>query len=404
MKRLFATFFSTAAALACAQAPATVGVASFNMAWAGTDDDFLAHQKVCQAVKYCDTRPRRERGQTEATPEAVAVAKQCEADTRQAAGGFAAQMQLAPCSAYFHRDWRQPHTLAQHQEKLASLRTTVGQIIQNQGVQVIAFQEVKSAATLRQVLGPHAAEFEVCVAPHNAFQTVGFAWKKSLSSTPGVCQDEQALAVVDDPDGSGQATGGVRRVRPGLALELTVGGERISFLNVHLKAACANLLTDGRFEGNKLTDNRAACVTLGQQVAPLEAWIDRVATRSPRLVWLGDFNRKIHEEAASVSGAVRTDGSDPTSPPTTQANGRTTSQYLWQEVADGRPVALHQVPLAGKDAGCTGFDGLDHIVLSQAVLALQPSAPTSRKVANHSSPNQAMETSDHCPRVVQLKL
>jgi hypothetical protein len=86
------------------------------------------------------------------------------------------------------------------------------------------------------------------------------------------------------------------------------------------------------------------------------------------------------------------------------AQGYTNSQVLWQEIADGKP-ALFQVPLGGKDASCKGFTGLDHIVVSSALQALQdPATFTSRKVGVVEQPGQKIESSDHCPRVVKLVL
>lgn len=54
---------------------------------------------------------------------------------------------------------------------------------------------------------------EVCVDPHNAFQTVGFAWRKSLSSSPLQCLPEPTLAIKENPNESQL----LRSLRPGLA-------------------------------------------------------------------------------------------------------------------------------------------------------------------------------------------
>lgn len=55
---------------ACGLATATeIGVASFNLAWAGTQADFVRHIEVCnsQEVNWCDTRAKIKAGTAEPT-------------------------------------------------------------------------------------------------------------------------------------------------------------------------------------------------------------------------------------------------------------------------------------------------------------------------------------------------
>jgi endonuclease/exonuclease/phosphatase family metal-dependent hydrolase len=267
-------------------------------------------------------------------------------------------------------------------------------------VRVIAFQEVRSADVVKQLLGRHAERFSVCDAPHEGFQTVAFAWDRSLGSEGGRCSVETGLAVSDNP-----ADPEARKVRPGLALELQLAGRRVSFLNVHLKSGCANIVPTPVYQARLLDDPAAPCKVLNRQVAPLERWIDSVAKRSPDFVLLGDFNRRIDEEAAAGirPAQVRADGSDPAGVPAPSADGRVATRYLWQELNDGGR-SLQQVPLTGIEAGCKGFSGLDHIVLSGPLAARQPANLGSRKTAVVQALEQRIETSDHCPRSVILAL
>lgn len=400
-----------ATALLAGTAPtqaAELGIASFNLAWAGTAADFERHLAVCGAptVNWCDSRPRIPRGATEAPTTEVQRAEQCQAAFTQAAGGPAAAMLLAPCNAYRLNAPKlaalgTTGAIAQHEEKLQGLRQTVAALVETDRVDVIAFQEVKSVEAIRVLLGPHAAAFEACVAPHNAFQTIGFAWRTGVSSTPALCTAEAALAVAENP----QDPANPRRVRPGLALRLTVGGTPVTVMNVHLKSSCANWVATERYAARELTDPNAHCQVLNRQVAPLEQWVEAVAAQTPMFVLLGDFNRRLDEEAALSIAAhqVRTDGSDPASPHRPGPDGRVTSRLLWQELSDGQP-GLAQVPLAGTDAACTGFTGLDHILLSTALAARQPAGLGSAKRAVVQQPQQPIISSDHCPRVVRLAL
>lgn len=379
-----------------------VGVASFNMAWAGTEADFQSHLAVCKAVEWCDTRPRREKGEKQASPAAVAKARACQASVDREAGGADKAMQIAPCNAYRPKDPEQHETTAAYAEKMAGLRATVDALIEKEGVKVIAFQEVKSQAAVKEVLGKHGAAFDTCDAPHSTFQTLAFAWDRQLGARPGVCSVRSELAVPEDPADASSA----RRLRPGLALELFVNGAPVTFMNIHLKSSCASLKDNAPYFGRRLTDADGACRVLNRQVPALEDWIEAVAASSPRFMLLGDYNRRIDEEAQETvaPGQVRLDGSDPAGPNPKDAQGYVGSHYLWQEIADGSPL-LYQVPLAATAGGCTGFQGLDHMVVSDALkAALAPQAFASRKAAVVSQRGQKIETSDHCPRIMTLKL
>lgn len=396
--------------------PAAVGVAAFNMAWAGTPADFMRHRQVCgdPKVNWCETRARTLRGATAPTPEEQARATSCAEATLAAAGSQDASMMIPPCNAYRNSqpfvpgappptplDPNTTRTAEAYQIKLDGLRETVESLIANEGVKVIAFQEVKSADVIKLVLGKYAAKFEVCAAKHNAFQTLAFAWEKSLTSKPGVCATESTLAIKDPPNDPAA----FRSVRPGLALTLTINKAPVTFMNVHLKAGCASVNNSNeRFPGRLLTDPAEACEVLNRQVPILENWIESVAAKSPRFMLLGDFNRRIDDEVAMnvEKNQVRTDGTDPASPNKVDTNGKVATRYLWQELSDGTPM-MHQIALSTKDGGCTGFQGLDHIVMSDALKKINPGTLLSKKIGVVSQTNQMIETSDHCPRMVQLR-
>ncbi len=398
--------------------PVAVNVAAFNMAWAGTLDDFEKHVAVCSApqVNWCDTRARWVPGTTQAAPEETARAEACQAATAQAAGGRDASLLVAPCNAYRDSQPRAPgappvdvaamRKPEAYLDKLAGLRATVEGLVVGERVRVIAFQEVKSTAAVRAVLGPLADRFEVCAAGHNAFQSLAFAWDKTLSSAPGVCSTHTALSVLDPP----ADPAAFRRVRPGLALQLHVNGAPVTFMNVHLKAGCASATNSHpRFPARLLTDAVESCEVFNRQVPILEDWIEAVAAQSPRFVVLGDFNRRIDEESdlAITKDQVRADGTDPASRPALAADGRVSTRYLWPEIADGVP-ALFRLPLVATDPGCKGFVGLDHIVVSGAVHAAmekhRPADIGARKTPVLGRVGQLIETSDHCPQVGRLWL
>ena len=291
-------------------------------------------------------------------------------------------------------------------DKLAGLRATVQALVERDKVRLIAFQEVKSEDAVRAVLGHLAERFEVCAAQHNGFQSLAFAWDKALTGVKGVCTTQSALALLDPPTNPAA----FRRVRPGLALQLSVNGAAVTFMNLHLKAGCASVTNSNpRFPGRLLTDAVEPCEVFNRQVPLFEDWIDSVAARSPRFVILGDFNRRIDDERtlAVAKDQVRADASDPASRNPVAADGRVSTRYLWPEIADGSR-ALSQLPLSATAADCKGFVGLDHIVVSgpvhAAMLKHNPALIAARKVSVLGRAGQLIETSDHCPQVAQILL
>ncbi|ARO88913.3 hypothetical protein EBAPG3_014680 [Nitrosospira lacus] len=377
------------------------------MAWAGTIDDFIRHVEVCSVpeVNWCNSRIRTPRGTQRAAPEEEIRTRRCREATMVAAGGFEAMMMTAPCNAYGKRKHpARAETVENYNAKLSGLRATVENLIQNENIKIIAFQEVKSREVIEQVLGDFAGQFDVCVAPHDAFQTLAFAWDKSISSVPSnasSCVPNPHLAIGEQFQG--EPVG--HRVRPGLALRLVINGAPVSFLNIHLKSGCANLKTGRGFAGHKLTDPDPACEILNRQVPIIEDWVEKVATETPRFVLFGDFNRRIDEEerAPVAISEVRTDGSDPAGSNTKDEWGGVKSSYLWQEIADGFPV-MHQVPLTSTERGCTGLKGLDHIVISNAIWQSQSRELSSRRIAVVKTYRQSIVTSDHCPNITVLEL
>jgi endonuclease/exonuclease/phosphatase family metal-dependent hydrolase len=381
-----------------------VGIASFNIAWAGTAADFKRHVDVCSApdVQWCDTRAKTASGATAPTPAEETRAKQCQAAVDRASGGAGQSLLVAPCNAYkLNARKIAAGGLALYDDKLAGLTKTIDRLVSEHGIDLIAFQEVRSDDVIRTILGQHAALFDSCVAGHTGFQTVGFAWRKGRSSTPGQCTSEGTLAIKEKPDDPAS----LRTVRPGIALTLTIGGTQLTFMNVHLKSACANLVTGGGFPGRELTDPDPACQVLNRQVVPLEDWIETVARTTPMFVLLGDFNRRVDQEAQRrvPRRQVRKDGTLPDSPNTAGPDGRVSSRFLWQEISDGKP-RLVQIPLTPTTTGCTGFIGLDHILISRALSVQQSNPLSSMKVRVEKKPRQTIATSDHCPRITQLDI
>ena len=171
-----------------------VGIAAFNLAWAGTQQDYENHFALCNqpTVAWCDTRAKG----NPPTPSGTRRAQACQMEIDAAAGGAALALQIAPCNAYAYGKGQQAATASnEYRKKLYGLTRTVERLVRNERVQIFAFQEVKSEAVIRQILGRYSSGYDVCVAAHSSFQTVGFAWARRVSSKAGQCTARQALAI-----------------------------------------------------------------------------------------------------------------------------------------------------------------------------------------------------------------
>jgi hypothetical protein len=127
-----------------------LGIAVFNMAWAGTAADFQRHVEVCSTpeVNWCASRGKLMRGSWHLQAEEASRARRCREATMEAAGGFQEMQMTAPCNAYGRRSTKKnpskAATVENYNAKLAGLRSTVENLIGNENIKVIAFQEVKS--------------------------------------------------------------------------------------------------------------------------------------------------------------------------------------------------------------------------------------------------------------------
>jgi endonuclease/exonuclease/phosphatase family metal-dependent hydrolase len=129
---------------------------------------------------------------------------------------------------------------------------------------VIAFQEVESAATARRVF----RGYDICIASGSGAQQVGFAVRRDLASR---CEAPEA-----------DIAGGDRgRAAQRLTL-LPEAAPPIELLAVHLKSGCST---------DPLQSSSAACLLLARQARALGEWIEARASAGAAFIVLGDLNR-----------------------------------------------------------------------------------------------------------------
>jgi endonuclease/exonuclease/phosphatase family metal-dependent hydrolase len=324
---------------------------------------------------------------------------------------------MPPCNVYQAPGPQGLAVVPVTESAFATRAARIGSIVRDQiQADVIAFQEVSGAAAIRELLG---GGYEVCSYEGHKVQRLAIAWKKSLGA--GSCSVDWPLSL---PERALRD-----QVRPGLTLALTVKGQRLKVLTVHLKSSCVSPIDERAAEGRgQLDGTEPNCQSLQQQVAPLEAWVDREAADGSALVLLGDFNRNLAHEA-----------SEPADVPARSAGGKASDPHgpnvkvrsLWRELNDGQPVALTllenqctpdvdapgfcklaKTGILGRDQmgrlrsgdalGCRNPIGLDHIVLAGPAKATQgafkhPLGRLALTYAAQEGREAQLGVSDHCP-------
>jgi exonuclease III len=224
------------------------------------------------------------------------------------------------------------------------------------GADVIALQEIENEPAARRVFA--ASDYQLFVESRNNPQRTGFAVKNGLAAVSN--GDFAALAL----DGS---------VRRGVDITVTVAGQPIRLLSVHLKSGCFDV---------PLSTPGNDCGKLLQQVPVLEGWIDQRTQEGVPFAVLGDWNRRFDAEPG---------------------------QEFWREIDDGLPAPLDLLRVTeGVEAHCPsapGFDEfIDHIVLDEQAARWMVAGSFSQ--LQYSSADAAFfdRLSDHCPIRVALEV
>lgn len=264
--------------------------------------------------------------------------------------------------------------------KLAALRSRLAELAA-QSMDVLAVQEVQNPAALQAVLP--AGYRVLCFTTRPNTQNLGFAVSTRLKADAS-CREVRSLSLEDDPQASPS--------RRGLELNLQIGEQRLTVLNVHLKSRCVGGPINPAKNGH--------CDTLQRQAQPLEAWVEDQARSGHAFMIMGDWNRDLEAEIRGHYPA-RYDDSDPRSPIKEAAVVRN----LWPEINDQDPPAS-AMELADVDRSAAAHkachDKLDQLAVSRTLQAqLDPALLVNGRLGARLLPRPA-EASDHCPLQTQL--
>ena len=136
---------------------------------------------------------------------------------------------------------------------------------------VVAFQEVDGPEVAARVFTPD--RYRIFVTGDRVTQRVGFAVRRTL-------------AAEQNPDlvGLDVSAPGRNHLRSGADITLTLAGNRLRLLAVHLKTGCHEA---------RLASPSRNCETLRGQVPPLQGWIAQRRADGVPFVLIGDFNRRM---------------------------------------------------------------------------------------------------------------
>lgn len=242
-------------------------------------------------------------------------------------------------------------------EQLRSLSDYANQL----DADIIALQEVEGETVADDIFNPD--EYQFFFSERNHPQRTGFAVRRGLQ----VVQNDDFVAL--STAGSNRNNEDLRR---GTDITVTVDGQDIRLLSVHLKSGC--------FAQQLSTNNGNDCRKLKAQIPILESWIDdRAASNTPFIV-LGDFNRRFD----------------------------TAGDEFWPDIDDGMPTNADLSRVTeGLESGC--WVGtfpptfIDHIVLDSLTTEWLVEDSFEQVIFTEANTRENRNVlSDHCPISVEL--
>lgn len=426
MKRSGFALFATLFIMSGQGAAAELKVASWNLGW------HLSQAEAKHWIAGCDARYELDQNKAWKKSKNKLATSGWEMDWRPRDADIKLPRDIEvipPCNVY-QDDNRKviPVTMSAIKQRTQGL----SKVIQNIAPDVIAFQEVSGEASIKEVLGKSANQYQTCSYTGYSVQRLAFAWKKSLGKSKSLCEKYDALSLPEN--------GEQRRPRPGLRLALDINGKRTAFLNVHLKSSCVSPLEKGDQQRGQLESDQRDCIVLQQQLQPLENWIEQASLNFDRYVVLGDFNRDLwHETETAKTLAARVDASAPAGP----LGPKVRVRFLLAEINDGMPEqsamtlvsancnkddASHALCTKAKKVrlssdemksisaamGCSYPVALDHMLVSNnwhagdatqkaEKIAIAPgSSSITKNDKGHAS--VTLSLSDHCPTQITLPI
>ena len=132
---------------------------------------------------------------------------------------------------------------------------------------IIALQEIENEGALRRVFDPKLYKFFISTRQAKSRKRTAFAVKQEIPV-------KRHQDLFSGPERKGT-------LRHGVDIEITVNGQSVRFLSVHLKALCPE---------DALTREGKACKDLASQISKFQQWVNQRVSSGTPFVVMGDFN------------------------------------------------------------------------------------------------------------------
>lgn len=235
-------------------------------------------------------------------------------------------------------------------------------VVAGLGADIVVLQEVENEAAVRRILPKGGWQVFISQRKTDA----EWAQRVAIIARPGLrvrrLPDVKSLGL---PNEHGEA-----RLRYGVEVEVSHGGQKFRLLGIHLKTGCFTARPE-----------KWACEQLWKQLPPLKEWIAARAAESTPFVIAGDWNRELYAPGGE----------------------------FWAELAGGAPAKLRLAALGRKaPRNCWNAEKqrVDHIVLGDSKLAPTWARERADDFAEHAFPHPPeLEPvlSDHCPITARLR-
>lgn len=235
-------------------------------------------------------------------------------------------------------------------------------VVAGLGADIVVLQEVENEAALRRILPK--GDWQVFISQRKT--DAEWAQRVAIIARPGLrlrrLPDVKSLGL---PNEHGEA-----RLRYGVEVEVSHGGQKFRLLGIHLKTGCFTARPE-----------KWACEQLWKQLPPLKEWIAARAAESTPFVIAGDWNRELYAPGGE----------------------------FWAEFADGAPAKLRLTALGRKaPRNCWNAEKqrVDHIVLGDSIPAPIWAHERAGDFTEHPfphSPRLEPVLSDHCPITARLR-
>lgn len=230
--------------------------------------------------------------------------------------------------------------------------------LQRINADILLVQEVNDVAALKLFLGDR---YRLYFEDRSGLQLIGLALSPKIE-------------LIQSPT-SFEPLGVNPYLRNGLEMTFRLKQYQIALLGVHLKSMCHE---------DPLSSKKQDCITLNQQVAPLQNWVSQ--HKNMPFIILGDFNRRFDKEMAQTNG-----------------------DYLWPLLYDPQARGINAgLVRPGRFEASACHKGkfpyfIDHIVMNE--LAAQLVGLDSFEevlMDNHDSASSQTRLSDHCALRIKL--